>query len=413
VKSRLGPNPILYFVLFLPFGAASGFVSIALGYLAHQAGMSVTAISVLVSTTLLPQTVKWMWAPLIDVLWKRKGWYLSANLISSLTVASLGFVPITEANLPLLEALVLLNSLASTFVCMSCEAIMAHATPEAGRGRAGGFSQAGNLGGSGIGGGLGLFMATHFAQPWMATGALALMLMVCNLALIPLPEPPRLAGTLWQGFKEVGADLWKLVTARSSVLPLALCFLPAGAGAASGLFSSIASSWHASENLVSIMNGTLSGVIMIGGCLAAAPLSDAMNRKGAYAMAGAILAAIAAIVAVLPRNEGTYAVLCISYSFAAGLAYGTFTAFVLQAIGGGAAATKYNVFAALSNIPIYYMTRIDGVAFDKWGPANMLRVDAAAGVIGLLLLGVVVVALKSLWPVREPAALPKATVINR
>src|SRR6185295_1954022 len=105
---------------------------------------------------------------------------------------------------------------------------------------------------------------------------------------------------------------------------------------------------------------------------------------GAYALAGGVLALVAAVAAILPRNPWTYASLCITYSLAAGLTYGTFTAFVLEAIGGGAAATKYNVFASLSNIPILYMTRIDGWAADHWTPAKMLLVDAAAGVVGLI-----------------------------
>jgi MFS transporter, PAT family, beta-lactamase induction signal transducer AmpG len=410
VKSRRGPNPLLYFVLFLPFGASSGFVSVALGYLGRKQGLSVGEIAVLVSMTLVPQTFKVLWAPLTDVLWTRKAWYITANIISSLTVAALGFVPMSRANLPLLETMVLLNSLASTFVAMSVEAIMANATPDEERGRAGGFSQAGNLGGSGIGGGLGLIMAIHLPKPWMATTALALLLMLCQAALIPLPEPPKFVGNVVDGFKEVGRDLWRLGTSRSSVLALALCFLPAGAGAASGLFSSIAESWHASENLVSIMNGTLSGVIMIAGCLAAAPLSDAMNRKGAYALAGAILAVVTAIIALMPRTPVTYAVLCVAYSFVGGLTYGTFTAFVLEAIGGGAAATKYNLMASLSNFPIWYMTRFDGLAADHWGPTNMLLFDAGAGVVGLVLLGLVALALKLLWP--QAAPLPKATVVE-
>jgi PAT family beta-lactamase induction signal transducer AmpG len=407
VKSRVGPNPLLYFVLFLPFGATSGFVSIALGYLATHAEMSVTAVSVMVGTSLLPQTFKFAWAPLTDVLFTRKRWYVGANLVSSLTLASLGFVPMTEHNLPLLEGLVFFNSLASTFVAMSTEAIMAHATPDSERGKAGGFSQAGNLGGSGIGGGIGLFLSTHLAQPWMATCIVATMLLLCNFALLPLPEPTKEAHGVLAGFRAVAVDLWKLILSRSSVLPLALCFLPAGAGAASGLFSSIAETWHASGDLVSLMNGWLSGGVMIVGCLAAAPLSDAMNRKGAYALAGGILALVAVVAAILPRTPWTYASLCVTYSLASGLTYGTFTAFVLEAIGGGAAATKYNVFASLSNIPILYMTRIDGWAADKWGAAKMLLVDAAAGVIGLLVFALVAVALKTLWPVDRKGELPR------
>jgi hypothetical protein len=85
-----------------------------------------------------------------------------------------------------------------------------------------------------------------------------------------------------------------------------------------------------------------------------------------------------------------YAALCIGYSLVSGACYGAFTGFVLEAIGGGAAATKYNTFASLSNFPIWYMTQVDGWAADKMGAPKMLLVDAAAGAAGIVvLLGVV------------------------
>jgi len=42
-------------------------------------------------------------------------------------------------------------------------------------------------------------------------------------------------------------------------------------------------------------------------------------------------------------------------------------------MGTGAATTKYNVFASISNTPIYFMTLVDGWAHTKWGPAGMLN----------------------------------------
>jgi len=53
-------------------------------------------------------------------------------------------------------------------------------------------------------------------------------------------------------------------------------------------------------------------------------------------------------------------------------------------MGRGAAATKYNVFASLSNTPIYYMTRIDGWPHTRWGSGGMLRTEAAFGAAGLI-----------------------------
>jgi len=65
------------------------------------------------------------------------------------------------------------------------------------------------------------------------------------------------------------------------------------------------------------------------------------------------------------------------YWFITGLTYAAFSAVVLEAIGLGAAATKYNVFASLSNMPIAYMTLVDGWAHTRWGATAMLEAEAA------------------------------------
>ncbi|HEX9295746.1 MAG TPA: MFS transporter [Polyangiaceae bacterium] len=400
---RRGPNPLLYFILFLPFGATSGFVTVALGYLATHQGISISAVAALAATTLLPQTYKFLWAPVTDALWTRKGWYWTASVVCSLTLTGMGFVPIRQENLGLLEMLIFVNSVASTFLAMSVEAIMAHATPEAERGRAAAWSQAGNLGGSGIGGGIGLWLALHLPQPWMANGLLGAMLLACAIAVAALPEPKKESGALAERGKQVIKDLRDVVWSRNGALAVALCFLPMGAGAASGLFSGVAKDWGASAEMVEWMNGWFSGAVMIVGCLAGGRLSDSMNRKAAYPVAGALLALVALAAGFAPRNPVTYATLCVAYSFATGVCYGTFTGFVLEVIGGGAAATKYNTFASLSNFPIWYMTQIDGWAADKLGPGAMLLVDAMAGAAGIVVLLGVVALLRTLRPTPEPA----------
>lgn len=59
------------------------------------------------------------------------------------------------------------------------------------------------------------------------------------------------------------------------------------------------------------------------------------------------------------------------YAVALGMCYAGFTTFTLEAIGKGAAATKYNIFAALSNSPNYVMTYVVGIAY------GMLNREAA------------------------------------
>ena len=89
-------------------------------------------------------------------------------------------------------------------------------------------------------------------------------------------------------------------------------------------------------------------------------------------------------MALAPRTESMYIVFTLIYAFIQGLTYAGFTAVVLEAMGLGAAATKYNLFASLSNMPIAYMTLILGWAYGRWGAAGMLNIEAAFGVLGIL-----------------------------
>ncbi len=173
--------------------------------------------------------------------------------------------------------------------------------------------------------------------------------------------------------RDVLVDLWDtIVRSRSGLLAMILCFLPVGAAAATGLFAAIAGRWNTSADAVALYTGVLGGVVAAVGCLAGGWLSDQMDRKRAYAVAGAFLAVVAIAMALGPHNQAGYAVFTLAYQFGSGLAYGAFTGFVLEAIGRGAVATKYNALASLSNIPIWYMTEIDGSVSERWNPDVML-----------------------------------------
>jgi len=72
-----------------------------------------------------------------------------------------------------------------------------------------------------------------------------------------------------------------------------------------------------------------------------------------------------------------------TYALVTGLTYAGFSAVVLEAIGLGAAATKYNVFASLSNMPIAYMTVIEGWAQTRWNVSGRLFAEAFFATAGL------------------------------
>jgi predicted MFS family arabinose efflux permease len=156
-------------------------------------------------------------------------------------------------------------------------------------------------------------------------------------------------------------------------------------GAASNLWSAVAGDWHATADTVALVTGVLGGIVSAAGCLAGGYLCDRMDRKHCYVLYGLLQVACALAMALAPRTEPMYIVFTTVYALITGLTYAGFSAVVLEAMGKGAAATKYNVFASLSNMPIAYMTVINGWAHERWGAAGMLYTESALAVAAIVL----------------------------
>jgi predicted MFS family arabinose efflux permease len=211
--------------------------------------------------------------------------------------------------------------------------------------------------------------------------------LLCCIALVFVTEPPAMfrGGKYWRNLVLVFKDLWLVARSRFGFLALLICFLPIGTGAASGLWAAVADDWHATADTVALVTGVLGGIVSAFGCLVGGYLCDRMNRKTAYALYGLVQAACAIAMAIAPRTEPMYIVFTTIYAFISGLTYAGFSAVVLEAIGLGAAATKYNLFASLSNMPIAYMTVVDGWAHTRWGSSGMLNAEAVISVLAVLL----------------------------
>src|SRR4029434_8458973 len=109
-------HPIVYLFLIAPFGAMGGYISVARGYQLRQAAVSVVEVAALVALSLVPQTWKFLWAPITDITWSRKRWYALAGVVTALGILAMGVVPSDPKSLPLLYIAVLVASVASTFL---------------------------------------------------------------------------------------------------------------------------------------------------------------------------------------------------------------------------------------------------------------------------------------------------------
>lgn len=405
-------HPLVFLLLIIPFGAASGFLGVTIVYLLGKAGVDPVTIAVLTGLSFLPHTLKFLYAPLVDLTWKRKHWFVVASITSAAGIALLGMIPVTDAGLPWLRILVVVGNFATAFLSLSVESLMAYNTAPDQLGRTAGWFQAGNLGGSGLGGGLALVIAENTTSPWLPGVVLAIVCLLSGLAIRfttePEPHLPVLADeragaapahparSVWRAIQRVLLDLWQVVRSRMGYLGLLICFMPIGSGAAGNLFPLFAPEWGAAANDVAATSGALSGLLSAVGCMVGGFFCDRMDRKKAYALFGILMAACAVLMAWAPHNLNMYYVFVLSYGFISGLCFASFTAVTLEAIGKGAAATKYSIFSSLSNVPIAYMGIVNGFFYEKSGSNAGLYSDAAMGVAGVLIFFVVTVVSKGL-----------------
>lgn len=399
--SEKHPHPSVFMFLFLPFGVMSGYVSVTIGFLLTRAGIPLVQVAPLIAMTLLPNIFKFIWAPLVDTTLSVKKWYLIANVITAIGILMTGILPLKVEYLTLMTVIIFLASFASTFIAMATESLMAHDTPDNLKGRAGGWSQAGNLGGLGLGGGVGLWLAEVLPEPWMAGAIIAFACLFCSLGLTFLSEPKSFLRekSYLQTIGNLNRDIWIVLKSRMGFLALFLCFLPIGSGAASNLWSTISNDWSASANTVALIIGVIGGILSAIGCLVGGWICDLMDRKKAYILFGILQALCAVGMAYSPRTEQMFILWTSLYALSTGLTYAGFTAFVLEAIGKGAAATKYNVFASLSNAPIYYMIYIDEWAHGKWSAFGMLTIESIMALIGMILFITIFVSVNRMKPV--------------
>jgi MFS transporter, PAT family, beta-lactamase induction signal transducer AmpG len=421
-------HPVLFLLMFVPMGISNGFVAVTLGFMLAAAGVGVDAIAILGVWSLVPQWGKFLLGPLVDATLTNKAWYFISALTTAILVAVTGFVPTTASQLPLITILVLAISVAASFSALAADSVMAHATTETEKGRAGGWSQAGNLGGSAIGGGLGLWLAqnltpggdaaigawlsTHTGLSFFATAfswlgahiegavigatAVGLMCLATSFALFFVHEPPteHRAPSFRLSMLNVGKDVWGLLKSRRGLVAFFAMWLPISAAAMTQLWSAVAPDWHASANWVALINGMLGGIINMVGCIIGGWVCDRMNRMLAFNLFSLITCVCALAMAFSPRTETMYILYVGLYMLIAGFCYAAWGSVVLEAIGRGAAATKYNILAGIANIPISYMTYLNGKAHvwhaPAWLPQDgstlMLLTEASLPVAGTAVL---------------------------
>ena len=415
--------PALFGLLIIPFGIVTGYCGVTLPRVFEQAGESTTAVAAFQAFALQPHSFKFMIEPALDARWRKRSWFLVSIVLTAVFLAAsvlfqrmrggVSFGGIHLGQLALMGALLFVANGAVATSSGAMNAVMAVTLPKEKKGSAAGWAMAGNLGGYGIGGAIGLFVTQKLPTPIAAVTMGALVILAAMPALlIHEAKPP--SHPIFVAVKNLLRDAWKTMKSKEGWTGMVICASPVGCGGLTGLFSDMASKYGAGDNQVALVNGLFGGIVSAIGCIGGGYVADKMNRRLAYALAGLLTGVIAITMSLMPMTPNVYTTGCLAYQLANGVAYAAWAAFVLDLMGNDAAvATKHALLAAAANQATNYMLVFDGLAADGHvlggrlghGPIAALRADALGTAVGLVVITIMLVFVRKM---KRPSPPPVA-----
>lgn len=395
---RLYTPPWLFFFLLIPSNLGAGFCLVVLPYMLRKIGVSVEVISGILALTILPQSLRLLWTPLLDLGVRRRSVHVCTALAS--TCGLLGTITLLERHKlgPLVLILVVM-SIAITTSDAALGYLCATSVAPKQKERAAGYYSAGINSLSALWGGV--MLALHepfgalarFIKP-MALSQIGYLLAVpmIGLSLLALtidePRPERLP--ILRHVRTIFANAWSSLRAKHAWTGLLICVLPLCSGAAGNLFGTLAADFHANAGHVTLATGLSAAVGGSIGALLGSRLAARFGSRRAHLGAGLALAMVAMTMAVGPALPDFYIVACLGYAVVCGVAYGTYFSFVFELVGTSiGAATLYGLYTSGSSLATTFVTIVDGQMYRYGGRFGLLVCDAAANVIGIILVMII------------------------
>jgi PAT family beta-lactamase induction signal transducer AmpG len=382
-------KPFYIFFLMLPSGISNGFIAVVLPFLLTEKGFPVATTAGIVALGVSANLWRFAWGPMVDVSLSSRKWYWIGLLACVITLLLICFIPFSIRSYGWLSLIVFLSQTAATFIVLPINAIMAHTIEEKQKGIASGWYQAGSLAGTGLGGGAGLWLATHIGIGTSVIVLCLLSVLFGAMILLIRDIVHEQGKKLGKQLKEMGKDLLQMLRTPVSLYVIIFLTMPLGTGAASYLWSAIANDWHVDADTVALVTGLLSGLASALGCLIGGWTADRKGIWFAYFGCGTASALIALLMAFLPMQPIVYVIGVLTYAIAMGMIYAAFTALVLFATGKKHVATRFSILCSLGNLPVVYMTAFNGEIHDRYNSRWMLVGEALLGILTVIVFMVV------------------------
>ena len=371
--SRPGGRKLAFALLYFSEGAPIGFLWWALPTLLRERGVALEEIGALVSLLALPWALKFLWAPLVDLLrgprWTLRAWILSSQALMALSLLPLAWLD-QGAALGTLGLVLLVHALAAATQDVAIDALAIRATPASERGSLNGWMQAGMLTGRALFGGGALL-----ARDALGVRGTILLLAAAVAATMPVVLACRdrsPAPGASRALGEFAGRLRRAFARRGTWAGLAFAAVGGagfeGVGALAGPYlvdlgrGASSAGWFFSGPAV---------LLMIPGSLLGGRFSDRAGRRAS--VAASLLAIVVAVAAVafvptLVPGSGTAVFVPLgALYFAIGLFTASSYALFMDLTDPALGATQFSAFMGATNLCESWAARAASLAAPRFG----------------------------------------------
>jgi len=380
-------RPWLFAFLITPDAVISlGLVSGALTYLLRDQGVNPARAASIAALLALPHAIYFLWGPLTDFWMRRSTWLLLASLASAIAMVAAFHQP--QLASPLAVGLLFLSACFGVFVVAACGGILGTLHSELSRRRASSFYQTGSL----AFGAIAVYILVTYSSRLSLSSLgwiVAAMIVVPSLFALAAPHQSMIRE---HGLRQTRARIWsefKSTFLRWEAIPYTLLVgCPCCSGAMIGQLPQLARDYHVTGHQVAWINGVAGALLTSAGALAASLIPIRVRAPIAFLLAGLANAATLAIFALGPLRPAVYYTGTVLFLFTIGAGYALFTGVALEFLGGSgkSGSSRYAIINSIGNLPVAYMTYLDGRGYALWGPRAMPAVDAIVTASGCLIL---------------------------
>jgi len=383
-------------IAYLPFGLYSGFIIVSLQLLLTARGLAVDHIAVLQLVAMLPSYTSFLLTPLVDCGLPRRTWALLFAGISALCLGggSLLMDRAVGGNATPLALTLLVGAFAAQMYSSTMGGMTPNLVDESDTGAVSGWLNVANLGGTGLGGTIGILLVRELSRP-TASLSLAAEVFAPALLLMVMSREVRAPRPVGETMRSLFRDLWLVSRTRAAIIGILIFVTPAATFSAQNLFSGLGRDFGASDNAVTWVVGVGNAITCSLGALVGGWICNRMDRRVLFVGTGVVSAIATLGMAFGPHTSMVFFSGVTLYNLLAGVNYAAASAVAFDIMGADnpLSATQYALLMAACNVAISTVLWGDKVGYAAHGAKGALTADASFS----LITGAVILTVIKIW----------------